>query len=139
VEPPPKKPPFDLTLVRSVKRTVVLTPFASCTTKVSASMSRLVTTPLTFIFWPLATLRELALLLLLGWLLPLVSWAKAAEANAKMTVRAMVDTWTLFDLFTLIVFFLPLNLSYKILDCCCCSCAACASKMPVRYLVLRET
>jgi hypothetical protein len=63
---------------------------------------------LTVIFWPLATVRELAPLL--GW----VVCAKAAEANARTTVRATLDTRNLFDLFTLIVFLSPAYLSYKI-------------------------
>src|SRR5437764_2246164 len=55
--PPPKKPPFDLTLVVSVKRTTVSTPFMSRTVNVSAS--RRVTTPLSVIFCPAETLRTL--------------------------------------------------------------------------------
>ena len=46
-----------LTLVRSLSVTVVSTPLASCTTNESGS--RRVTTPLIFIFWPDATVREL--------------------------------------------------------------------------------
>jgi hypothetical protein len=72
-------------------------------------MSRLVTTPLTVIFWPLATVREFAPVLP-GW----VVCAKAAEANARTTVRATLDTRNLFDLFALIVFLSPAYLSYKI-------------------------
>jgi lipase chaperone LimK len=73
---------------------------------------------LTVIFWPLATVRVFAPPLPVVWVLVVsvvwVVWAKAAEANASMTVRAMVDTRNLFDWFTLIVFLSPAYLSYKI-------------------------
>jgi hypothetical protein len=72
------------------------------------------TTPLTVIFWPLATVRVFVLALPVDWPVVWVVCAKATEANAKMTVRATVDTRNLFDWFTLIVFLSPAYLSYKI-------------------------
>ena len=81
-----------LTLVAFVSETVVSMPLASCTTKVSAS--RRVTTPLTFIFWPEATVRVLA---------PPVC-AKVAGARESTSAKVSAMNLTLFE--TLLIFIL---------------------------------
>jgi hypothetical protein len=84
-----RKPPLVLTLVPFVSATVVYTPLASCTTKVSAS--RRVTTPFNFIFWPEATVRELVPL-------PAEFCASAAGATASASAKARPINLTLIEL-----------------------------------------
>ena len=74
------------TLVRSLRVTVVSTPLASCTTKVSAS--RRVTTPFSFIFWPEATARELVFVDVC---------AKVAGASDSASAKARPINFTLFE------------------------------------------
>src|SRR5947209_13274261 len=94
VEPLRRKPPLDLTLVRSVNETVVKTPLASCTTNVSAS--RRVTTPLTVIFWPLVTVRALADVFVLVEVL--LVCAKATTDSDKTSAQAHASRRSVLEL-----------------------------------------
>jgi hypothetical protein len=94
--PPLRKPPFVLTLVRSLSVTVVCAPFASC--KTNESPLRLTTTPVIFVFWPEAMVACVP-----AEVLPeLLSCASADGASAKASAKVATKVRSVTEDFILV-------------------------------------